>query len=103
MIINVPLQIDEAAFEQKVNDDYANKVEQLLLAKVEQVLKEADDRYYRNDRDPKVGLSVIINRRVDGFMQDHKDEIVEMAAIELAKKLARTKRGKEILEEAANE
>ena len=39
MIINIPLQIDEATFEQKVRDDYAESVKQLLLAKVDQVLK----------------------------------------------------------------
>ena len=101
MIINVPLQINEAAFEQKVNDDYANKVEQLLLAKVEQVLKEADNRYYRNDRDPKIGLSVIIHRHIDDFLKEHKDEIINEASDKLSERLARTKKAKEILEEAA--
>lgn len=99
MIINIPLQIDEATFEEKVRDDYANSVKQLLLAKVDQVLKENDNRYYRMDRDPKVGLESMIYRRLDIFIEEHKNEIIEAAADNLGKRLARTKKAKEILEE----
>lgn len=98
MIINVPLQIDEAVFEQKVNDDYMNKVEQLLLKEVEQVLKNHDTRYYGSARDPKLGLSNIIYFRIDEFLENHKDEIIEAASDKLSERLARTKKAKAILE-----
>ncbi len=98
MIINIPIQIDEATFEQKVRDDYAESVKQLLLAKVDQVLKERDNRYYKSERDPKIGLENMIYESLDIHMQKHKDEIIEMAADKLAERLARTKKAKAILE-----
>lgn len=98
MIINIPIQIDEATFEQKVRDDYAESVKQLLLAKVDQVLKERDNRYYRSERDPKVGLESMIYESLDIYMNECKDEIIEMAAHKLAERLARTKKAKAILE-----
>ena len=98
MIINIPLQIDEAAFEQKVRDDYADSVKKMLFAQVEKVLEEADDRYWSRDKDPKRGLCMIINDRLDIFIKEHRDEIIEAAADNLAKRLARTKKAKEILD-----
>lgn len=99
MIINIPLQIDEATFEQKVKDDYAESVKQLLLTQVEKVLAERDNRYYLNKKDYKYGLETIINERIDIFINEHKDEIIEAAAKELAKRLSRTKKAKEALDE----
>lgn len=98
MIINIPLQIDEATFEQKVRDDYVENVKQLLLNKVDEVLKEYDNRYYTQSRSWKNGLEYMITREIDIFINDHKDEIVEMAADKLAERLARTKKAKAILE-----
>lgn len=98
MIINIPLEINEASFEQKVRDDYMNKVEQLLLDLVMQNLKEADDRYWSRDRDYKYGLRNIIQDRIDVFLEDHKDDIISAASDKLAERLARTKKAKEILE-----
>lgn len=102
MIINIPLQIDEAAFEQKVNDDYTDKVEQLLLQQVEKVLKDHDDRYYGSTRDPKLGLSNIVYNRIDNFLKEHKEEIIEAASGKLAERLSKTKKAKELLNEKDN-
>jgi len=99
MIINIPLQIDEATFEQKVRDDYSENVKQLLLAKVDQVLKEYDNRYYTQSKSWKNGLEYIITQNIAIFIDDHKDEIIEMAADKLADRLARTKKAKAILED----
>ena len=98
MIINIPLQIDEATFEEKVKEDYAKSVKELLLNKVDEVLKENDNSYYTQSRSWKNGLEYIINQEMDIFMRKHKDEIVEMAADKLAERLARTKKAKAILE-----
>ncbi len=98
MIINIPLQIDEVTFEQKVKEDYAKSVKELLLNKVDEVLAERDGRYYTQSRSWKKGMENIITQEIDIFMNDHKDEIVEMAADKLAERLARTKKAKAILE-----
>lgn len=98
MIINIPLQIDEATFEEKVREDYAENVKQLLLAKVDKVLEDYDNRYYATSKSWKNGLEYMITQEIDIFIKDHKDEIVEMAADKLAERLARTKKAKSILE-----
>ena len=98
MIINIPLQIDEATFEQKVRDDYAKSVRELLLAKVEQVLEEHDNRYYMSRKDSKIGLEKMMTDELDIFLENNRDEIIEIAAGKLAERLARTKKAKAILE-----
>ena len=103
MIINIPLQINEAVFEEKINNDYADKVEKLLFEYVERVLKEHDDRYYGSAKSSNVGLRNIIYNRIDDFLKDHKDEIVEKASDKLAERLARTKKAKELLKEVKDE
>ena len=98
MIINIPLQIDEVTFEKKVREDYAKNVQELLLNKVDEVLKEQDNCYYTQSRSWKNGMEHMITQEIDIFINDHKDEIVEMAAHKLAERLARTKKAKAILE-----
>lgn len=39
-----------------------------------------------------------LDEKVDDFLKAHKDEILDMAATKLADRLAKSKRGKEILE-----
>lgn len=98
MIIDIPLQINEAAFEEKIRNDYENKVEQLLLDQVVKVLKEHDDRYYRRDREASAGLANIVYKIVGDIMEQNRAEIIEAASDKLAERLSKTKKAKEILQ-----
>ena len=100
MIINIPLQIDEAKMEEVVERDYMGKVMQEITKHITTCLANKSHSYYGSDR-ANDGLTILINHRIDEHLDKYRDEIIETAAKYLAEKLARSKRGKEILEEVA--
>ena len=57
-----------------------------------------DASYYGRNADEKSTLSDYSKRLIETFLEKHKDEIIEKAAVHLAEKLARSKAGKALLE-----
>jgi len=100
MIINIPLQIDEAKMEEVVERDYMGKVMSSITDYIKTCLSKHSKNYYGSDKEND-GMTEMINRRIDAHLDQYRDEIIEAAAKYLADKLARSKRGKEILEEVA--
>ena len=102
MIVNIPLQIDEKIIEKNLSVDYESKVKDYILKEVEDALiQRAKDLYkYWSGKDATTtdGIRVYIREYVDKYIQEWKDEIIETAADRLAERLAKTKKGKEILE-----
>lgn len=72
------------------------KVLNAITKQVKTTLANNAERYYGDKVDD--GMRVLIEMRIDEFIKAHRDDIIEKAAERLAEKLARTKRGKEILE-----
>lgn len=99
MIINIPLQIDEAKMEEVLQKDYEDKVVNEIIKYIKAVLVKSAPYSYRGTED-KVsdGLRVLIESRIDEFLNDHEQEILYGAADILATKLARSKKGKAILD-----
>ena len=101
MIINVPINLDERVFEEKVQQEYDILLKKYLIEIVEKTLiREAG--YTWRDNTPKDGMIAVINRKVDDIVKEYKDDIIEAAADNLAKRLARTKKAKEILDAKDN-
>lgn len=96
MIINIPLQIDEERMEEVLQKDYEGKVLDEITKYIKATLSKQSSNYYGD----KVidGMQALIENRIDIFLDEHKEEIIETAAKELANKLARSKKGKELLE-----
>ena len=84
MIINIPLQIDEEKMEEVVKKDYENKVMGEIVKYIKKALV-SEGGYGYGDKE------VI-------YLEKHNDEIISAAGNALAEKLARTKRGKAILD-----
>lgn len=103
MIINIPLQVDEQKMEEVLKRDYEGKVLAEITKYVKQTLVNHSETYY-GSADTKVidGMRVLIESQIDKFLKDHSDEIIKNAGTALANKLARSKRGKELLEEVCN-
>ena len=99
MIINIPLQIDEKNLEEVVARDYENKIIKEIITRIENVLK-SKSPYYQGT--PKDGMRVIIEEEVDQYLDEYRNEIIEIAGKHLADRLTRTKRAKELLEENKN-
>lgn len=101
MLINIPLQIDDAAFEGKLKEEYESQVLERIEQRLDRVLIEHDNSW--GGRSAKDGLDRLISyeieNKISDFLNENRDAIIEAAAKDLGNRLARSKRGKEILEE----
>ena len=100
MIVNIPLQIDEKVIEQNLNVDYEAKIENYIFKEVESALIQRADgnRWYGSKGTTTEGITLFVHEYVDKYIQEWKDEIIEAAAKNLADRLVKTKKGKEVLE-----
>lgn len=96
MIINIPLQIDEAKMEEVVKKDYESKVIDEIVKYIKKALVSESTSLYGN-REVN-GMTELIKERIDIYLEKHNDKIISVAGNALAEKLARTKRGKAILD-----
>lgn len=92
MIINIPIQIDERVFEQQVQDEYDEVITKEIIKIVKDTLKRRS--HWKND--VNAGMEEIISDKIDLYLREEcKDEIIDLAAKELAKRVQRTKAWKE--------
>ena len=99
MIINIPLTIDDELWTSALARDYESKITEKLTDEVRKVIKDHDSRYYMSEKSFTEGLNEWVSYKIDDILKEYKDEIIDSAAEKLAERLARTKRGKEILNE----
>lgn len=91
-----------------IDDDAIRK--RIIEGAEAQILKNIEDgvrstlfeRNYYSKGYSKVPTDYL-DGKIDEFLESHKDDILEMAAAKIADRLARSKRGKEILERFADE
>ena len=96
MIINIPINIDEDRFNKLVETDYERKIEDRIYNDIRKALEEKSGYYTKRMSD---GILVMVEEQIDCILKAYKNEIIEAAADKLAKRLARTKTAKEILED----
>ena len=96
MIINIPINLDEHIFEEKVQSEYDEIIKNTLISKIENVLKESDQSWGAY-KDPNRGLEHIIYNRIDEWIDEHSDEIIDAAVKRLEERLARRKKIKEVM------
>lgn len=99
MIINIPLQIDEEKMEEVIQKDYQGKVVEEIVKYIKTALTKHSTSYY-GDRELN-GMTELIKGEIDKFLDNHKDDIINAAGNVLAEKLARTKRGKALLDDVS--
>lgn len=93
MVINVPLVIDEATIEGQLKIDYEQKVIDEVEKKIKKTLQ---GRYGWGDADE--GMREIINRRVDIYLDNHRDEVLDAIAKRIYERSVRTKKVKGAVE-----
>lgn len=100
MVINIPIQIDESAFEGKISKEMQDRVVNELTKQIKrQIASNASGYYYPDDeRKFEAGLSNIVREKVADFINKYEEQIIEVAGKELAARLVKTKKGKEILD-----
>ena len=98
MIINIPLQIDDATIQGQISKDYENKVKEIIAVRIEEILAEQyRGGYWGESKSSKAkkGLALLVTAHIKEFLDSNRDVIVEAASKELVEKLWRTKRVKE--------
>lgn len=96
MIINIPLQIDEQKMEEVLQRDYKGKILDEIMNYIKTTLSKNADCYYGDKVSD--GMRVLIEGQIDNFLKEHSEEVIDQASKILAEKLARSKKGKAILE-----
>lgn len=97
MIVNIPLQIDEKTLEQMVERDYQGKVLEEIVKIIKTTLSNHSGSYYGSSRYVE-GMEIMIEEQISEYLQKYSSEIIDKASAILAERLARSKKGKEILE-----
>ena len=97
MIINIPLQIDDATIQGQISKDYEKKVKDIIAVRIEEILAEQYRGYWNEPKASKAknGLALMVQANINEFLNSNRDVIVEAASKELVEKLYRTKRVKE--------
>lgn len=99
MIINIPLQVDEQQMEEVIKRDYEGKVIDRIVDYIKTTLAGKSNMYYGGPKDRMYdGMTVLIEAQIKSFLNDHTEEIIDVASKILADKLARSKKGKAIID-----
>lgn len=94
-IVQFAIGIDDDVIRQRVEQSAEKTIIQQLTNDIKKTFYKTD--YYGR---PSNKPSDFILEKIESFLKDNRDDILEMAADKIAEKLARSKRGKEILENA---
>ena len=95
-IVQFAIGIDDEGIRERITE----QAEKQIIKNIEQSVRNKlfDASYYGRNADEKSPLSDYSKRLIETFLEKHKDEIIEKAAVHLAEKLARSKAGKALLE-----
>lgn len=99
MIINIPLQIDEAAIEGKLKIDYERKVVDEIEKRIQETLSDKYEFYNNPSSSARAGMRNIICSQVDKWLYNNRDEILDEAAKRLYERAVRTKKIREVKKE----
>ena len=94
-IVQFAIGIDDEAIKKNISEHAEKTITEQLLNDVERIVFDTDSwgRTVNKSR-----VSSFTERQFDKFLEDNRESIIEIAGKYLADKLARSKRGKEILE-----
>ena len=102
MVINIPIQVNEQEMTEVIKKDYEEKVIGEIAKYIQTAMASKGYGYSSHSR-AESGMLNIVQEQVDVFLEKHKDDIIREASNNLADRLRRTKRAKEIIEGIAAE
>lgn len=106
-ILTIPIEFDTSAIESRLETDgYEMVIESITKAVMTSILKclPGEPRgYYSGNSAPRsfdeVNWSKFVGQRLDLWMQEHAEEVVDEAAILLAQKGARKRKWRDLVHE----
>lgn len=97
-IIQMAISIEDEKIVKRVEETAENQIIRALTNRVEDVISEKRG-WYRNEERDYTPLKEMVSEQITKILDDNKDFILAEASKILADKLARSKAGKEILQE----
>lgn len=97
-IVQFGIGIDDDAIVKRVSENAERQIIYDLEKKVAKAVFKYGDYYY--DRDDIKGVQPQFEKMFKAFLDEHKDEIIELAVKQLTDKLSRTKAVKEAVVES---
>lgn len=94
-IVQFAIGIDDEAIKKNIAEHAEKTITERLFKDIEQIIYKANS--WNGELD-KCLPSNYVERKFDRFLEDNREDILEIAGKYLADKLVRTKRGKELLE-----
>lgn len=85
--------------DKRITEAVEKNAEKLIIDDMKRKINDElfESRYYGGHGDPDKGFKEWVKWRVDDFFEGHKQEIIDLAATQLADKLSRTKAARELL------
>lgn len=97
MIVNIPLQIDEAAIEGKLKNEYEKKVVDEIEKRIQEALSDRYGLIYDDSASSaRANMRDMIRNQVDKWLYNNRDEILDEAAKRLYERAVRTKKIREV-------
>ena len=95
-IVQFAVSIDDRAIEDRIKKTAERQI-------VEAIQKKVEDELFEMSYGHRVGCADWVKRKVDNFLENNREEILNRAAAQIAEKLLRSKAGKELLRKAEGE
>ena len=92
-ILQFAVNIDDNAIIETIKNSAEKQITNRLYDDIKNIIFE-NTGYYQRKSEP----TIFVGSKFDDFLEQNYDKILDMAAEKLAEKLARTKRGKAILD-----
>ncbi len=97
-IIQMAISVEDERIVKKVEETAEQKIINNLTEKVENIISEKIG-WYRNEERDYTPLKNMVSERISTILEENKDFILSEASKILADKLARSKAGKDILQD----
>lgn len=101
-IMQIAISVEDEKIVKRVEETAENQIIETLTDRVENVISEKRGWYGKSEKD-YAPLKNMVSEQIAKILDENKDLILSEASKILADKLARSKAGKEILQEAKGE
>ena len=95
-ILQFGISIDDDQIRKRILDNAEKTIINEMTRDIRKVFFDVDNSYYGHPG-KVIGLSGDMEKRVDTFIEENKNKIIELAAEKLADRLSRTKAAKDAL------
>ena len=95
-IVQFAISIDDRTIEDRIKKSAEKQI-------IDAIQKKVEDELFEIHYGHRVGCADWVKRKVDDFLENNRNEILDRAAAQLAERLLRSKAGKDLLRKVEEE